>query len=122
MDMAPNQDTYLGTTTWYARTGPPFNGQAIPCGSTVSFLPTKPRSITGKAAPRTWIGMFLGYSLQLGATWCGANVVLELDFFVGKNLGIDAHYSWGNINQYVAKHELSHASHMCSIQTTLLVL
>lgn len=71
IDMAPTQDYFPSMTKWHARTKAPFKGQALSCGCAVSDLPTQLREITGKAAPRTKLGIGVGDCLQTTATWSG---------------------------------------------------
>jgi hypothetical protein len=103
VDKAPNQELFPGQTKWHARTGSSFNGHVIPFGSAVYYLPTKERYTTSKAAPRQRVGIFMGYRLQTQAKWSGEYVILDMDVFVDKNLGIDAAETWGNIYHHITK-------------------
>ena len=82
-------------TKWHARTGAPCEGQALPFGCAVSYLPTQLRERIGKAAPRTKVGICVGDRLHTGATWSGECVVLDMDGVVNNNLCVDAHETWG---------------------------
>ena len=94
---------FPGQSKWRARTGIAFTGHVIPFGSAVYYLPTQDRYTTSKAAPRQRVGIFVGYRLQTQAKWSGEYVIIDMDVFINKNLGIDAAEIWGNIYHHVTK-------------------
>lgn len=103
MDKAPHEDIFPGQSKWHARTGIAFTGHVIPFGSAVYYLPTTSRYTTSKAASRQRVGIFMGYRLQTHATWSGEYVIIDMDVFINKNLGIDAAEVWGNIYHHLTK-------------------
>ena len=87
-DMCPNEEGFPNMSKWCARTGSEFDGQVLPFGAAVMYLPTPERLTTSKASPKLRPGVFVGYRLKGGGgRWRGEYLVYDLDSFIGVNFG-----------------------------------
>jgi hypothetical protein len=77
------------TTPWCKKFGEDFDGEQLPMGCGVFFLPGAARYKNSKAAPAMSYGIFMGYRLAPGSRWNKQYIILDLDDFIGQSLHID---------------------------------
>ena len=77
-----------GRTAWRLRHTTPFNGDKIPFGAMIHFLPPKPLlNKVPKFGPRGVPGIFLGWYLHSGGNWKGEYLVADLRDFRSRQFG-----------------------------------
>ena len=73
-----------GNNPWYLKHGKKFQGQSIPFGALIKFIPNTTTKISRempKFAPTAMDGVFLGYELRRGNKWRRAYRVAALSEF-----------------------------------------
>ena len=78
-----------GLTPWTMKFDEDFQGETIPMGCGVFFLPAPTKYKNSKAAPSMSYGILLGYRLAPGSRWNKQYLVADLEDFVGQSLHID---------------------------------
>ena len=79
-----------GRNIWFRRHSSHFEGEQIPLGCGIFFLPASTKTVVSKADPRMVWGIFLGYRLSPGGRWKGEYLTAELTEFVDQSLKVDA--------------------------------
>ena len=89
--VAKNVKIVEGTSAWFRKFKKHFEGQSIPFGAMVDFIPTATSSV-GKAAtkysPSTVKGIMVGYATGVGETWNRGYRVIPLESLRGMDFSV----------------------------------
>ena len=92
-----------GTSPWTDRFDSEFRGLRLAPGMLLWYRPARTIYDLDTSQPRLQAGVFLGYRLNGGHKWNGEYLVIDLDDFVGKDLGQRASPSGVRFSIHITK-------------------